>query len=80
MANIRVKPARAGMRLSHPTAGPLKDEGGEWPLDQFTFRRMRDGDVEEVKPESPAPAPAPAAATAPLAAPETSATPAPSKN
>jgi len=38
-------------RLEHPSHGPLKGggKGTMWPADQFTFRRIRDGDIEEVK-------------------------------
>ena len=64
---IAVKPARKGMNLSHPVTGPLRDEGGEWPNDQFTYRRLQDKDVKRVEPEDDkservepkAPAPAP---------------------
>ncbi|TCR60944.1 DUF2635 domain-containing protein [Bosea sp. BK604] len=52
MADIAVKPARKGMNLSHPVAGLLPDEGGLWPEDQFTFRRLRDRDIERVKVEA----------------------------
>ena len=45
MADISVKPVRKGMNLSHPVAGALPDAGGLWPEDQFTFRRLRDGDI-----------------------------------
>lgn len=60
MADIAVWPARAGMDLSHPIGGPLADEGGHWPADQFTFRRIRDGDVTDTAPQS-----APSSADAP---------------
>lgn len=49
MADIAVKPVRKGMELAHPSAGLLPDEGGLWPPDQFTFRRLRDGDIERVE-------------------------------
>jgi hypothetical protein len=48
MADIGIKPARKGMNLSHPVGGALPDEGGLWPEDQFTFRRLEDGDVKRV--------------------------------
>lgn len=51
MADIAVKPARKGMNLSHPGAGLLPDQGGMWPEDQFTFRRLRDGDIKRVEDE-----------------------------
>ena len=63
MADIAVWPARAGMNLSHPVAGPLADDGGMWPEDQFTFRRIQDGDVTREKPAA-ADAPPPSAGDA----------------
>ncbi|GGC94623.1 hypothetical protein [Chelatococcus reniformis] len=48
MSDMRVRPARQGMGLKHPLAGELPDEGGLWPADQFTFRRIGDGDIKEV--------------------------------
>jgi hypothetical protein len=48
MPDIRVKPARAGMRMRHiPSGTELPDEGGLWPADSFTFRRITDGDLVE---------------------------------
>jgi hypothetical protein len=48
MPDIRVKPARAGMRMRHiPSGIELPDEGGLWPADSFTFRRITDGDLIE---------------------------------
>lgn len=58
---VRVTPAREELRnvLMHPGTGVrFRKEGSvEWPLDQFTKRRVRDGDVtieerEANKPES----------------------------
>ena len=51
MADIAVWPVREGMNLAHPVAGALPDSGGDWPADQFTFRRLRDGDITRTKPE-----------------------------
>jgi hypothetical protein len=48
---IAVKPARKGMGLVHPVAGPLRDEGGDWPADGFTFRRLMDKDIKRVEPD-----------------------------
>lgn len=49
MADIAVRPVRAGMKLPpHPVAGLLPDKGGMWPEDQFTFRRIQDRDIERV--------------------------------
>lgn len=78
---IHVKPVQAGSNLSHPSGGrPLLDEGGFWPDDGFTHRRIAEGgvtlieDQEEQNPDAKAPslpiAPAavkttPAAALAP---------------
>jgi hypothetical protein len=62
MADISVKPVRKGMNLSHPVAGALPDqpdENGNWPLwpeDQFTFRRLRDGDIKRVEADEVEPA------------------------
>ncbi|AWN43165.1 hypothetical protein [Methylobacterium durans] len=49
MANIGVKPVRKGMALTHPLDGPLADDGGLWRDDQFTLRRLRDGDIKRVE-------------------------------
>ena len=59
--------------IRHPTAGALTDDpaGALWPADQFTFRRLEDGDISEVteapvtKTADPAPAAAPSARRAP---------------
>lgn len=49
MASIYVKPARPGMALWHePSSTPgvpkryLPDEGGWWPDDSFTHRRLNE--------------------------------------
>lgn len=45
---VRVAPAKEEHRgiLSHPNAGGFRSSGSvEWPLDSFTKRRIRDGDV-----------------------------------
>ncbi len=42
---IYVKPAKAGLDLAHPFEGVLSVDGGLWPADQFTFRRLQDGDI-----------------------------------
>jgi hypothetical protein len=46
---VRVVPKNDELRkvLKHPTAGMAFRESGsvEWPLDNFTKRRIRDGDV-----------------------------------
>jgi hypothetical protein len=62
---IHLKPARPGLRLIHPTAGALPEAGGAWPADQFTFRRLRDGDVERIDAKVDAPSAAPAAPAEP---------------
>lgn len=34
--------------IRHPSAGGFRAEGGaDWPLDQFTMRRLRDGDITQ---------------------------------
>jgi len=54
---VRVLPANDQLRklLKHPASGGFPPQGGstEWPNDQFTKRRLRDGDItiEEVAPE-----------------------------
>ena len=67
---VRVVPKDDEMRrlLKHPVAGAFREEGGmEWPDDDFTFRRLRDGDVtlegggtHEAVPATPAATPPPA--------------------
>jgi len=45
---VRVLPANDQLRkiLKHPASGGFLAEGStEWPLDQFTKRRLRDGDI-----------------------------------
>lgn len=55
MQNIRVIPARAGMHLRHQPSGiELADEGGLWPNDSFTARRLVDQDVTRAPDESDA--------------------------
>lgn len=67
---IAVRPLRAGLTLEHPLyPGVLPAEGGNWPADQFTFRRIQDGEIELV-PAVPAAPPAPKA-SAPAAPPST---------
>lgn len=52
--NVRVVPANEAMRkaLKHPSTGmPFGEsmsDSVEWPNDQFTKRRIRDGDVKRV--------------------------------
>lgn len=46
---VRVAPANEDHRgrLAHPNAGGFRSSGSvEWPLDSFTKRRIRDGDVK----------------------------------
>jgi hypothetical protein len=50
---IRVEPRDADMRrlLKHPNGARFRPEGSiEWPDDQFTHRRIRDGSVKVVEP------------------------------
>ena len=46
------KPAKKGMKLEHPIDGVLADEGGVWREDQFTLRRLRDGDIKRIEPDA----------------------------
>ncbi len=56
MKMIFVKPARAGLQVPFPTLSqPLDADGGYVPRDQFTLRRLDDGDVVEA--DAPAAAP-----------------------
>ena len=56
---IRVWPKNDDIRrlIRHPTAGALtpKAEGDLWPEDQFTFRRIKDGDVLTSAPRAAVP-------------------------
>jgi hypothetical protein len=55
--NIRVYPSNDEVRkhVIHPTGGGFQEgrQSAEWPRDQFTLRRIRDGDVttDDEKPE-----------------------------
>ena len=56
---VRVVPANDTLRkyLTHPTRGKMNAEGStEWPNDQFTRRRIKEGDVtvEEAAPPAEA--------------------------
>jgi hypothetical protein len=47
---IRVEPANADLRLHlrHPTAGGFRGRGGaDWPHDQFTMRRLKEGSIRK---------------------------------
>lgn len=72
---VRVSPAKELFRglIKHPNGGGFRSSGSvEWPLDSFTKRRIRDGDVivekrEKNQPEEAKAAPkaAPRGYTAP---------------
>lgn len=54
---VRVNPRDDGIRrvLRHPASGGFLSEGStEWPLDQFTKRRLREGSIslEAAKPDT----------------------------
>ena len=52
---MKVLPKDDAMRklIKHPTAGGFHEEGpAEWPDDQFTTRRLRDGDVTLAEPKA----------------------------
>jgi hypothetical protein len=54
---VRVVPARAELRgvLAHPNGMKFRPTGSvEWPLDSFTQRRIRDGDIRIVQQDRPA--------------------------
>lgn len=46
---LNVRTVREGEALRHPSGSLATNDGGIWPADQFTARRLRDGDVEPVK-------------------------------
>jgi hypothetical protein len=51
---VRVEPTRPDLRaiLKHPSGMRFRPEGSvEWPLDRFTQRRLRDGDIKIVEAE-----------------------------
>jgi hypothetical protein len=42
--------------IRHPTAGLFRDKGGAaWPMDQFTMRRIRDGDIKMMEDQDQTP-------------------------
>lgn len=45
---IEVKTKAEGASLTHPSGAVATNEGGSWPNDQFTARRLLDGDIEKV--------------------------------
>lgn len=50
VGRVRVEPANPEMRrlLRHPTAGGFRGRGGaEWPDDQFTHRRLKEGSIRK---------------------------------
>ncbi|WP_038384958.1 hypothetical protein [Bradyrhizobium elkanii] len=61
---LRVK-AVGDLKLKHPSAGMIRPEGSLWPADQFTLRRIRDGNLTVEKDE-----PAAAKKAKPAAAPQ----------
>lgn len=65
---VRVSPTKEEFRtlIAHPNGGGFRSTGSvEWPLDSFTKRRIRDGDVivEARAPNQPAPSQAPSGGT-----------------
>lgn len=52
MENVKVRTTRIGERLAHPTGALADNDGGVWPADQFTARRLRDKDVERIPDKS----------------------------
>jgi hypothetical protein len=40
--------------FKHPAGNmPLRADGSDWPLDEFTSRRLRDGDITDQAPTAP---------------------------
>lgn len=54
-----VRTLQEGMKLTHPTGAVADNNGGDWPDDQFTARRLMDKDIELVKADAPPPPPPP---------------------
>ena len=51
---VRPKPGIVLRHLSqHRSAKPLPPQGGWWPNDQFTHRRILDGGIELAEPPKP---------------------------
>lgn len=48
----KIRTVRNGERLLHPCGALATNEGALWPRDQFTARRLRDGDIELVESET----------------------------
>jgi hypothetical protein len=53
MQRCKVWPGRPGVKLTHPSGVELKP-GASWPRDQFTARRLIDGDITDMPPVSEA--------------------------
>lgn len=53
LETIKVEPKNETLRriMRHPGGGPFPPAGGpaDWPLDQFTLRRLQFGDVTRVE-------------------------------
>lgn len=58
VATMQVWPVNNTIRkiLKHPIGGGFTGNGGagNWPRDQFTYRRLRDGDITEAAPAASA--------------------------
>lgn len=52
---IEVRTKAEGASLTHPCGAVATNSGGQWPSDQFTARRIVDGDIEKVPPAEAAP-------------------------
>lgn len=49
--DVEVRTKGKIVSLTHPTGAVATKNSGVWPRDQFTMRRILDGDIEEAKTE-----------------------------
>ena len=69
IVHVRPRHDNAATFVRHPTAGGFTNPNGTaWPSDQFTHRRVRDGDIEIVPDPNVAVAPDAPALSAPAKA------------
>jgi hypothetical protein len=47
--NIKVRTIGELASMTHPSGAVATKDGGSWPNDQFTARRLLDKDIEEIK-------------------------------
>lgn len=54
MTKVYAKDASIQKHIKHPNGKSFRDDGSaEWPNDQFTKRRIKDGDVTMEAPDPP---------------------------